>query len=278
MHTVDRWRVNIWLPVYGDASILSSCAVGRRLRITASACAAARPGLLTCWHRLCYEPLQMTRRERHLVPDVAGQGRHRRRSAWRGLTLLAIAGALLAAAPPASVNAAPSLSVAPNSGLVGSSATLTGSGWAFNTSPYELFWDVKGGTPLGSFLPSPNGTWTKDITIPKSGTLLNSARDHGRTERRHRLSRRDSSRITTALHRQYRGAAQAGQWQRCLEVAERLRGLERDDALAAEAVYAYGLALEMLGDVRRAAMQYQTALMIDRRNAKARRRLARLER
>jgi tetratricopeptide (TPR) repeat protein len=91
------------------------------------------------------------------------------------------------------------------------------------------------------------------------------------------MSRRDSSRITQTLHRQYREAAQAGQWQRCLELAEQLRGLERDDALAAEAVYAYGLALEMLGDARRAAMQYQTALMLDRGNAKARRRLGRLE-
>lgn len=92
----------------------------------------------------------------------------------------------------------------------------------------------------------------------------------------HAMSRRDSSRITSALHRQYREAARAGDWRRCFELAERLRGLERDDALAAEAVYAYGLALEMLGDAKRAAVQYQTALMLDRRNAKARRRLARL--
>jgi hypothetical protein len=91
------------------------------------------------------------------------------------------------------------------------------------------------------------------------------------------MSRRDSSRITKTLHRHYREAAQAGRWRRCLELAEQLRGLERDDALAAEAVYAYGLALEMLGDARRAAMQYQTALMLDRGNAKARRRLARLK-
>jgi hypothetical protein len=91
------------------------------------------------------------------------------------------------------------------------------------------------------------------------------------------VSRRASSRITRTLHRQYREAAQAGQWRRCLQLAEQLRGLERDDALAAAAVYAYGLALEMLGDAKRAAMQYETALMLDRSNAKARRRLGRLK-
>jgi hypothetical protein len=104
------------------------------------------------------------------VGEIAGQRRHRRPRARRGLGLLAFAGLLFTATTqPLPVFAAPSLSVAPTSGLVGSNATLTGSGWAFNTPPYELFWDVEGGTPLGSFLPSPNGTWTKDITIPKSG-------------------------------------------------------------------------------------------------------------
>jgi hypothetical protein len=55
-------------------------------------------------------------------------------------------------------------------------------------------------------------------------------------------------------------------------------GLERDDALAAEAVYALGYALEMLGEADQAATQYETAIVIGRDHVKARRWLALLRR
>jgi hypothetical protein len=44
------------------------------------------------------------------------------------------------------------------------------------------------------------------------------------------MSRRDSSRITPVLQRQYRDAARAGDWVRCRILAEQMRGLERDNA------------------------------------------------
>ena len=55
--------------------------------------------------------------------------------------------------------------------------------------------------------------------------------------------------------------------------------LERDNLLAAEAAYALGYALEMLGDGAKATAAYEHALLIDRAHAKARReeRLALLE-
>lgn len=63
--------------------------------------------------------------------------------------------------------ASPAVSVAPSSGPIGSTAQLSGSGWATNTAPYQAFWDAEGGTPLGSFTPTINGTWTMQILIPK---------------------------------------------------------------------------------------------------------------
>lgn len=90
------------------------------------------------------------------------------------------------------------------------------------------------------------------------------------------MSRRDSSRITPVLQRQYRDAARAGDWVRCRILAEQMRGLERNNVLAAEAAYALGFALEMLGDHSKAASAYGQALLIDCTHAKARRRLTRL--
>jgi tetratricopeptide (TPR) repeat protein len=87
------------------------------------------------------------------------------------------------------------------------------------------------------------------------------------------MSRRDSSRITPVLQRQYRDAAKAGDWVRCRILAEQMRGLERDNKLAAEAAYALSYALEMLGDRTQAAKHYEHALLIDPSHAKARRRL-----
>jgi tetratricopeptide (TPR) repeat protein len=92
------------------------------------------------------------------------------------------------------------------------------------------------------------------------------------------MSRRDSSRITPVLQRQYRDAAHAGDWVRCRILAEQMRGLERDNALAAEAAYALGFALEMLGERDKASAAYEHALVIDRAHGKARRRLAMLRR
>ena len=85
--------------------------------------------------------------------------------------------------------------------------------------------------------------------------------------------RGDSSR-TRLLQRQYRDAARAGDWLRCRILAEQMRGLERDNKLAAEAAYALGFALEMLGDQTQAAKHYEHALLIDRSHGKARKRLA----
>ena len=53
-----------------------------------------------------------------------------------------------------------------------------------------------------------------------------------------------------------------------------MRGLERDNVLAAEAAYALGFAQEMLGERGKAASAYEHALLIDRAHAKARRRIA----
>jgi hypothetical protein len=91
------------------------------------------------------------------------------------------------------------------------------------------------------------------------------------------MSRRDSSRITPVLQQQYRDAAKAGDWVRCRILAEQMRGLERDNVLAAEAAYALGFALEMLGESAKAAAAYEHALLVDRAHAKARRRLTGLK-
>ena len=40
------------------------------------------------------------------------------------------------------------------------------------------------------------------------------------------MSRRDSSRITPVLHREYRDAAKAADWVRCRILAEQMRGLD----------------------------------------------------
>ncbi len=88
------------------------------------------------------------------------------------------------------------------------------------------------------------------------------------------MSPRDHHRITATLRAQYREAAAASDSPRCRELAEKMAGLERDNGAAAEAVYALGFALEMLGERDQARRQYETALIIDRTHLKARRRLA----
>lgn len=78
------------------------------------------------------------------------------------LVLVVVLGSL----PVALLHAAPSLTVSPNSGPSLTLAVLTGSGWSFGESPYEVFWDEEGGFSFGAFAPTPNGTWNKQITIP----------------------------------------------------------------------------------------------------------------
>jgi Flp pilus assembly protein TadD len=76
------------------------------------------------------------------------------------------------------------------------------------------------------------------------------------------------------LRSQYLAAARRGRWHDCFTIAERLKtfGLgTRDDA---EAVCAAGYAHEQLGDLRKARSHYELTLILDRRHAKARRRLA----
>ena len=92
------------------------------------------------------------------------------------------------------------------------------------------------------------------------------------------MSRRDSSRITPVLQQQYRDAARAGDWVRCRILAEQMRGLERDNVLAAEAAFALGFALEMRRDCVQAAKHYEHALLIHGAHPKAGRRLAALKR
>jgi hypothetical protein len=86
------------------------------------------------------------------------------------------------------------------------------------------------------------------------------------------MSRRDSSRITPVLQRQYRDAAKTGDWVRCRILAEQMRGLERDNKLAAEAAYALGFALEMLGQTHKARTAYRHATLVNPAHLKARRR------
>jgi hypothetical protein len=82
------------------------------------------------------------------------------------------------------------------------------------------------------------------------------------------------SRIVSQLQQQYREQAAAGDWQECIRIAELIGASDR--ALTAEAHYACGYALEQLGELERAAIAYQTALLNDRRHAKAMRAVARL--
>lgn len=60
------------------------------------------------------------------------------------------------------------LNISPTSGLPGSAATLSGSGWisAPTGEPYQIHWDSKTGVLLGSFSPNINGAFTTNITIP----------------------------------------------------------------------------------------------------------------
>ena len=65
------------------------------------------------------------------------------------------------------------LNISPASGPPGSTATLSGSGWiaAPSGEPYQIHWDSKTGSLLGSFSPNVNGAFTTNITIPSSASL-----------------------------------------------------------------------------------------------------------
>lgn len=90
------------------------------------------------------------------------------------------------------------------------------------------------------------------------------------------MTRQRFSRIVPQLQQQYRERASTGDWHECMRLARLIGGADR--ALVAEAHYAYGYALERLGELDRAAGAYQTALLHDRRHAKARGALRRLGR
>ena len=87
---------------------------------------------------------------------------------------------------------------------------------------------------------------------------------------------RDHAAAVAALHDRYRDAARAGDWQSCADLARQVRGLVRDLVSTAEASYAVGYALEMLGDTAGAESNYQLAVVMHPRHDKARRRLQRL--
>ncbi len=55
----------------------------------------------------------------------------------------------------------------PPSDFAGETVTATGEGFLFNVNPpYQIFWEAKGGTELGTFAPNPAGSWSESITIP----------------------------------------------------------------------------------------------------------------
>jgi len=62
--------------------------------------------------------------------------------------------------------AVPSLGLIPASGPAGMTITAVGSGWTFGNAPYVIYWEVKGGTQLGTFSPDGPGNWSTSITIP----------------------------------------------------------------------------------------------------------------
>ena len=68
----------------------------------------------------------------------------------------------------------------------------------------------------------------------------------------------------------YRSAAKRGEWLLCKSIAEQTRGL---DTNGAEVQYAYGYALEHLGQHDAARRTYEVVLMLDHRHEKARARL-----
>src|SRR3990170_6464196 len=86
------------------------------------------------------------------------------------LSLLMVAAVSLGSGPTAPAEAAPlaavSLGLIPASGPAGMTITAVGSGWTFGNSPYYIYWEVKGGTQLGTFGPDGPGSWSTSITIP----------------------------------------------------------------------------------------------------------------
>jgi len=86
------------------------------------------------------------------------------------LSLLMVTAVSLGSGLTAPAEAAPlaavSLGLIPASGPAGMTITAVGSGWTFGNAPYVIFWEVKGGTQLGTFAPDGPGNWSTSITIP----------------------------------------------------------------------------------------------------------------
>jgi hypothetical protein len=66
----------------------------------------------------------------------------------------------------------PTLAVDPTSGPAGKVVRIYGTGWTPNPNgvPYEIHWDTKSGSLLGSFSPNANGAFSVEITIPANAT------------------------------------------------------------------------------------------------------------
>ena len=64
--------------------------------------------------------------------------------------------------------AAPTISISPDSGPGGTGAVVSGSGWLpnFVAAPNEIHWNRQDGKLLGGFTPNANGWWSASITIP----------------------------------------------------------------------------------------------------------------
>ncbi|MEX2030728.1 MAG: Ig-like domain-containing protein [Anaerolineales bacterium] len=83
---------------------------------------------------------------------------------------IAVTAILLLGRGPLVADAAPayalSLGLIPSSGPPGMSVSAVGSDWTMSNAPYVIFWDVQGGTQLGTFSPDSSGNWSTPITIP----------------------------------------------------------------------------------------------------------------
>jgi Bacterial Ig domain len=82
-----------------------------------------------------------------------------------GLLLAGLAGSAVGS-PAQAAPLALSVGLIPASGPAGMTVTAVGSSWTLSNNPYIIFWEVAGGTQLGTFTPDGSGAWSKSITIP----------------------------------------------------------------------------------------------------------------
>lgn len=84
------------------------------------------------------------------------------------LTALLVSG-FASIAPPAAV----SIGLNPTSGPPGTTVTVSGTDWtpANGNPPYVIYWDLKGGTVLGSFGPNVNRAFSVNVAIPGDASV-----------------------------------------------------------------------------------------------------------